>query len=90
MQMIFSHDHPVNTRTGKNKFYFFERMTGQYNVTKSNQGKTGSSKVKAWEKERPKEFKFNKIDIARWYNCYNGFPHIAAASAEKQLIESEN
>ena len=80
-----THDHPVNTRAGKNKFYFFERMTGQYNVTKSNQGKTGSSKVKAWEKERPKEFKFNKIDIARWYNCYNGFPHIAAASAEKQF-----
>ena len=80
-----THGHPVNTRTGKNKFYFFERMTGQYNVTKSNQGKTGSSKVKAWEKERPKEFKFNKIDIARWYNCYNGFPHVAAASAEKQF-----
>lgn len=80
-----THDHPVNTRSGKNIFYFFERMTGQYNVTKSNQGKIGSSKVKAWEKERPKEFKFNKIDIARWYNCYNGFPHIAAASAEKQF-----
>ena len=80
-----AHDHPVNTRSGKNKFYFFERMTGQYNVIKSNQGKTGSSKVRAWEKERPKEFKFNKIDIARWYNCFYGFPHIAAASAEKQF-----
>ena len=58
-----THDHPVNTRTGKNKFYFFERMTGQYNVTKSNQGKTGSSKVKAWEKERPKNLNSIKLTL---------------------------
>ena len=72
--------------SGKNKFYFFERMSGQFNVMKNSQGNPGTRAVKIWEKEHPTELKFNKIDVARWYNCLNGFPHVAAQSAEKQFV----
>lgn len=71
---------------GKNSYYFFERMSGQYNVMKNAQGNPGTRAVKIWEKEHPSELKFNKIDIARWYNCIMEYPHVAAESAEKQFV----
>jgi hypothetical protein len=72
---------PAQDKSGKFIFYYFERMAGQYNVSKNNQG----SLVKSWELARPKEFVFNKIDVARWFNCLFHRPHIAALSAEKQF-----
>lgn len=64
-------------------YYYFERMTGQYNVTKNNSGTEKG--IKIWESSHPKEFLYNKIDITRWYNCLNLEPHISALSAEKQF-----
>ncbi|MHA8109906.1 AIPR family protein [Aquirufa sp. A-Brett2-W8] len=72
---------PAQDKTGKFVFYYFERMAGQYNVSKNNQGLL----LKSWELGRPKEFVFNKIDVARWFNCLFHRPHIAALSAEKQF-----
>ena len=39
----------------------------------------------SWIREHPKELSFTKIEIARWYNCLEGYPHVAALSAEKQF-----
>ncbi|MHA8106422.1 AIPR family protein [Aquirufa sp. 5-AUSEE-100C1] len=72
---------PAQDKDGKFVFYFFERMAGQYSVSKNSQGLM----IKSWENSRPKEFVFNKIDVARWYNCISQKPHIAALSAEKQF-----
>lgn len=76
---------PVNS-AGKNVFYFFERMSGQYNVAKGTAGNPGTKAVRIWEKEHPAALRFNKIDVTRWYNCMNGFPHVAADGAEKQFV----
>ncbi|MFC2148756.1 AIPR family protein [Bacteroidota bacterium] len=65
-------------------YYFFERMSGQYNVSKNSQGT--KSNIRAWEKSHPKALLFNKIDVARSYNCTMLKPHVAASSAEKQFV----
>ena len=73
-------------------YFYFERMSGQYNVSFNNSGRTEKFQ-KAWKKEHPSELMFTKIDVARWLNCQMGLPHIAAASAEKQFqlfIEEKN
>lgn len=74
---------PVLTDLDKNIYYFFERMNGQYNVTLSSKGNERQQKM--WEENHPKIFKYNKIDIARWYNMMYEFPYIAASGAENQF-----
>ena len=74
---------PVFTDYDKSIYYFFERMNGQYNVTKTSKGNERQQKV--WEDNHPKIFKYNKIDIARWYNMMYELPHIAASGAENQF-----
>ena len=64
-------------------YYFFERMSGQYNETKNKQGT--KTREKQWEKKYPKIDSFNKIDFARWANVMLLKPYIAAAGAEKQF-----
>ena len=76
---------PVSRNGGENIYYFFERMSGQFNVTK-NSVSTRKKKVDAWLNEHPKDLSFTKIEIARWTNCMEGFPYIAALSAEKQFV----
>jgi hypothetical protein len=74
---------PFVDNKGNYIYYYFERMTGQYNVTKNNNGTDKG--IKIWESSHPKEFVYNKIDITRWYNCFNLEPHVSALSAEKQF-----
>jgi hypothetical protein len=64
-------------------YYFFERMAGQYKETSARKGTTRD--IKAWEKQNPKKFSFNKIELARWFNAMNLQPHISALSTEKQF-----
>jgi hypothetical protein len=65
-------------------YCFFERMSGQYNVSLSNSGRTPRLQ-KVWKAQHPAELSFSKIDLARFYNCMNLLPHVAASSAEKQF-----
>lgn len=80
----FSQKNPSSDENGSNYYYFFERMSGQYNVAK-NSISTRKRLINSWIREHPKELSFTKIEIARWYNCLEGYPHIAALSAEKQF-----
>ena len=64
-------------------YYFFERMSGQYNETRNKQGTP--TRIKQWEKKYPKSDNFNKIDFARWSNIMLLKPYLAAAGAEKQF-----
>lgn len=63
--------------------YFFERMAGQYKETRSRKGTKRD--ISSWEKQNPKKYSFNKIELARWFNAMNLQPHIAVSSAEKQF-----
>jgi hypothetical protein len=74
---------PAINSLDNNIYYFFERMSGQYNVTKNSRGT--NKNIKIWEESHPKVFSFNKIDVARWSNMMYELPHISAAGAEKQF-----
>jgi hypothetical protein len=72
-------------------YYFFERMAGQYKETSARKGTARD--IKAWERQNPKKFSFNKIELARWFNALNLQPYISASSTEKQFdyfMKSEN
>jgi hypothetical protein len=64
-------------------YYFFERMAGQFKETKVRKGTPRDQA--AWEKQNPKKYSFNKIDLARWFNAMALEPHISVSSAEKQF-----
>ena len=79
----FSRKNPVQNNLERNIYYFFERMKGQYNVSKISRGT--KTQQKNWVLANPKSLLFNKIDLARWSNIKNLMPHIASTGAEKQF-----
>jgi hypothetical protein len=74
---------PTQNYLDRNIFYFFERMKGQYNVTKSSQGNTKHEKI--WEDSHPKNLSFNKLDFSRWSNMLMELPYHASEGSEKQF-----
>lgn len=79
---------PIQTDDERNMFYFFERMKGQFNVSKLTSG-TGKTQQR-WLETHPKPLMFDKIDLARWSNIMEELPHIAATGAQKQFKDYMN
>ena len=79
---------PIQTDDNRNIFYFFERMKGQYNVSKLTSG-TGKSQQR-WLESHPNNLMFDKIDLARWANIIQELPHVAATGAQKQFKDYMN
>ena len=79
---------PIQTDDERNIFYFFERMNGQFNVSKLTSG-TGKNQQR-WLETHPKPLMFDKIDLARWANMMEELPHIAATGAQKQFKDYMN
>ena len=79
---------PIQTNDERNIFYFFERMKGQFNVSKLTSG-TGKTQQR-WLETHPKSLMFDKIDLARWSNIMEELPHIAATGAQKQFKDFMN
>ena len=79
---------PIQTDDERNIFYFFERMKGQFNVSKLTSG-TGKNQQR-WLETHPKPLMFDKIDLARWANMMEELPHIAATGAQKQFKDYMN
>ena len=74
---------PTQNHLDRNIYYYFERMKGQYNVSKTSQGTPKQEKI--WEDSYPKNLSFNKLDFARWSNMLKGLPYHAAEGSEKQF-----
>lgn len=74
---------PIEDKSGNQVYYFFERMTGQYNVQK-NRGRT-KKLCGVWEASHPKQLIIKKQHISSWCNTMYGLPHIAASGAEKSF-----
>ncbi len=83
-----SSKNPIQTDDERNVFYFFERMKGQYNVSKLTSG-TGKTQQR-WLQTHPKSLMFDKIDLARWANIMEELPHIASTGAQKQFKDYMN
>lgn len=74
---------PSQNAQNRDVFYFFERMSGQYKVTKEGQGTERHKKI--WMRSNPEKLMFTKQELAKWSNSLHGYPYIAAAGAEKQF-----
>jgi len=79
---------PVQNESDRNIYYYFERMKGQYNVSKLSRGTI--KQQRNWEDTHPKLLLVTKIDLARWSNILSGLPYIAAAGAQKQFEDYMN
>ena len=60
-------------------YWFFERTKGQY--VQAQVGKT-SAEIKAFTLKFPKENFFNKTDLAKFRNSWDGLPHIVSKGAQ--------
>lgn len=69
----------------QNIFYYFERMSGQYNEEMKRQGNPGTRARKEFEIKYPKDLRFDKLDLARWSNLINDLPHFANTGKEKSF-----
>lgn len=69
----------------QNIFYYFERMSGQYNEELKRQGNPGTRARKEFEIKYPKDLRFDKLDLARWSNLINDLPHFANTGKEKSF-----
>ena len=69
----------------QNIFYYFERMSGQYNEELKRQGNPGTRARKEFEIKFPKPLRFDKLDLARWANLINDLPHFANTGKEKSF-----
>ncbi len=74
---------PTQNELDRNIYYYFERMKGQYSVSKSSQG-TKTQQI-IWERTYPSKLSFDKLDFARWSNMMNGLPYLVAEGAQKQF-----
>ncbi|MBS1955199.1 MAG: AIPR family protein [Cyanobacteria bacterium SZAS-4] len=61
---------------GRQTKWYYERVRGSYAEEKTLKGK-------AFEKEYPRNQKFDKTEFARFYMAWNGSPHIAGLGAQK-------
>ena len=68
-----------------NVFYYFERMSGQYNEELKRQGNPGTRARKEFEIKYPKNLRFDKLDLARWANILDDLPHFANTGKEKSF-----
>lgn len=69
----------------QNIFYYFERMSGQYNEELKRQGNPGTRARKEFEIKYPKDLRFDKLDLARWANLISDLPHFANTGKEKSF-----
>jgi hypothetical protein len=74
---------PAQNELDRNLYYYFERMKGQYSVSKSSQGTKTQQTI--WERTYPSKLSFDKLDFARWSNMMNGLPYLVAEGAQKQF-----
>ncbi|MGE6489643.1 AIPR family protein [Paenisporosarcina sp. NPDC076898] len=67
-------------RKAENK-WFFERARGQYMVD-ANRRKKGKEQTD-FKKEYPKELLLNKVDLAKNFMSWEGFPHVSSKGGEE-------
>jgi len=67
-------------RKAENK-WFFERARGQYMVD-VNRRKKGKEQT-GFKKEYPKELLLNKVDLAKNFMSWDGFPHVSSKGGEE-------
>lgn len=64
------------TSAGRQTKWYYERVRGSYAEEKALKGKT-------FEKEYPRQQKFDKTELARFWMAFNHYPHVAGLGSQK-------
>lgn len=71
---------------GEQSRWFYERARGQYEVARNRVAGTSVSKRKKFDEQIPKNQKFTKTDLAKYFNCWAKLPHIVALGSQKCFV----
>lgn len=71
---------------GEERYWFYERTRGQYQVEKSRKAKNAAAR-KQFEAITPKDLVFSKTDLAKYQNAWDMLPHVVSLGAQKNFIE---
>lgn len=65
--------------------WFYERARGSYQTAKVQEGTTPALK-RRFEERYPSRQRFNKEDLARFENAWQGLPHIVSHGGQKNFV----
>lgn len=71
---------------GEQTRWFYERARGQYEVARNRIAGTSVAKRRKFDEQTPKKQKFAKVDLAKFYNCWDQKPEIVGRGAQKNFI----
>ncbi|WP_051171369.1 AIPR family protein [Spongiibacter marinus] len=76
-----------NTWTpGEQTRWFYERARGQYEVARNRTAGNSVAKRRKFDEQTPKKQKFAKVDLAKFYNCWDQKPEIVGRGSQKNFI----
>lgn len=70
---------------GEKSKWFYERARGSYQTDKARFATTPARK-RNFEEMYPSSQKIGLSDLAKYYNCWNCFPHIASRGGQKSFV----
>ena len=71
---------------GEQTRWFYERARGQYEVARNRIAGTSVAKRRKFDEQTPKNHKFAKTDLAKYYNCWEQKPEIVGRGAQKNFV----
>ena len=71
---------------GEQTRWFYERARGQYEVARNRIAGNSAAKRREFDKQTPKNQKFAKVDLAKFYNCWDQKPEIVGRGSQKNFI----
>lgn len=71
---------------GEQTRWFYERARGQYEVARNRVAGTSAAKRRIFDGQTPKNHKFTKTDLAKYYNCWEQKPHIVGLGTQKNFV----
>lgn len=72
---------------GEQSRWFYERARGQYEVARNRIAGNSAAKRRKFDDQTPKNQKFEKTDLAKFYNVWEQKPHIVSRGAQKNFID---
>lgn len=71
---------------GEQTRWFYERARGQYEVARNRVAGNSVAKRRKFDEQTPKKQKFAKVDLAKYYNCWEQKPEIVGRGSQKNFI----
>lgn len=71
---------------GEQTRWFYERARGQYEVARNRIAGNSAAKRRKFDVQTPKKQKFAKVELAKFYNCWEQKPEIVGRGSQKNFI----